>query len=320
MAGRLHPSSARAAPPGPAPAMLCWRSMPELPEVQALTEALEARARGRRVAALTIASVAALKTHDPAPLAASGRTLGGVRRHGKFLAIELVAGEEAARPASLFLVLHLARAGWLRWRETTTVARLAQRGPLAARLRFEDGAALDATEQGTEKRLAVFLVRAPGDVPGVAALGVDALDPDLDGIRLGSLLRARPGSLKAALSDQSVIAGLGNAYSDEVLHAARLSPFARADRLAPAELDRLALALRDTLHAALQRARRLDTGDLKEGKRAAMRVHGRSGQPCPECGDTVRAVAYATRSFQYCPTCQTGGRVYADRRLSRLLR
>ncbi len=300
--------------------MLCRRSMPELPEVQALAEALERRARGRRVAAFTVASVAALKTYDPPPQAASGRELGSVRRHGKFLALELNGGSGSAPPAPLFLVLHLARAGWLRWREATSGARLAQRGPLAARLRFEDGVAIDATEQGTEKRLSIYLVPQPVAVPGIAALGIDALDPGLDGTRLGTLLRSHPGSLKAVLSDQSVIAGLGNAYSDEVLHAARLSPFARADRLAPPEMERLTRALHDTLDAALWRARSNDIDALKDGKREAMRVHGRSGQPCPECGDTVREVVFATRSFQYCPTCQTAGRIYADRRLSRLLR
>jgi formamidopyrimidine-DNA glycosylase len=173
---------------------------------------------------------------------------------------------------------------------------------------------------GTEKRLALHVVRDPSEVAGVGRLGVDALDERLDLERLRELLRARPGTLKATLGDQSVIAGVGNAYSDEILHAARFSPFARGDRLDDAALARLLTALRETLGSALERARGLDVDGLKEGKRSAMRVHGRTGEPCPVCGDTVREVSLASRSFQYCPGCQTGGRVYADRRLSRLLR
>jgi formamidopyrimidine-DNA glycosylase len=292
--------------------------MPELPEVQALAESLERRIRGRRIASLTVASIAALKTYDPPPTALAGREVGGVSRHGKFLDIEAVASGGGAAP--LHLVAHLGRAGWIRWREKLTDARLAQRGPLAARLRFEDGAGIDITEQGTEKRLALHVVRDPAEVPGVSRLGVDALDEGLNLSRLGELLRARPGNLKSVLGDQAVIAGVGNAYSDEILHAARLSPFARADHLDEAALARLLAALRETLGSALEQARALEIGALKEGKRAGMQVHGRSGEPCPVCGDTVREVSLASRSFQYCPGCQTGGRVYADRRMSRLLR
>jgi formamidopyrimidine-DNA glycosylase len=293
--------------------------VPELPEVQALADSLDRRLRGRRVASLIVPSVAALKTYDPPAAALRGRELAGVRRRGKFLDMELeAAGDAPPPPGPLHLVAHLGRAGWVRWREATGDSRLAQRGPLAARLRFEDGGAIDITEQGTEKRLALYVVAAPHDVPGVARLGVDALDPALTEDRLAELLASRPGTLKAALSDQSVIAGVGNAYSDEVLHAARMSPFARSDRLDGAARQRLLRALRETLGTALERARELDVDELKEGKRLGMRVHARTGQPCPVCGDTVREVAFSAHSFQYCPTCQTGGRVYADRRLSRL--
>jgi formamidopyrimidine-DNA glycosylase len=295
--------------------------VPELPEVQALAESLDRRLRGRRIAGLTIASVAALKTYDPPVTALAGRTVAGVGRHGKFLDLEAdEAGAGGAEPSSLHLVAHLSRGGWVRWRESASDTRLAQRGPLAARLRFDDGAGLDLTEQGTEKRLALYVVRDPADVPGVSRLGVDALDEGLDRGRLGDLLRGRPGTLKSVLADQSVIAGVGNAYSDEILHAARLSPFARADRLDGAAIERLLTALRETLGSALEQARALEIGELKESKRAGMRVHGRTGEPCPVCGDTVREVSLASRSFQYCPGCQTGGRIYADRRMSRLLR
>ena len=292
--------------------------MPELPEVQVLAEILDRRLRGRRVAAFTVPSIAALKTYDPPAAALAGREIIGVRRHGKFLDIE--AADTAGGGAPLHLIAHLSRAGWVRWRQRAADARLVQRGPLAARLRFEDGAALDITEMGTEKRVALHVVRDPAEVAGVGRLGVDALDERLDLERLRGLLRARPGTLKAALSDQGVIAGVGNAYSDEILHAAHLSPFARDDHLDDDALARLLAALRETLGSALEQARGLDIDGLKEGKRSGMRVHGRAGEPCPVCGETVREVSLASRSFQYCPGCQTGGRVYADRRLSRLLR
>jgi formamidopyrimidine-DNA glycosylase len=291
--------------------------VPELPEVQALAEILDRRLRDRRIQGLTVASIAALKTYDPPVAALAGRKVTGVRRHGKFLDIETA---DAAPGAPLHLVAHLGRAGWVRWREKPSDARLAQRGPLAARLRFEDGTALDITEMGTEKRLALHVVRDPAEVAGVNRLGGDALDERLDLERLRDLLRGRPGMLKSTLADQSVIAGVGNAYSDEILHAARLSPFARGDRLDDGALGRLLAALRETLGTALEQARGLDIDGLKEGKRSGMRVHGRTGESCPVCGDTVREVSLASRSFQYCPGCQTGGRVYADRRMSRLLR
>jgi formamidopyrimidine-DNA glycosylase len=291
--------------------------VPELPEVQALAEILDRRLRGRRIQGLTVASIAALKTYEPPVAALAGREVTGVCRHGKFLDVE---AEDAAGGPALHLIAHLGRAGWVRWRERASDARLVQRGPLAARLRFEDGAALDITEMGTEKRVALHVARYPADVAGVGRLGVDALDERLDLERLRELLRARPGTVKAALSDQGLIAGVGNAYSDEILHAARLSPFARGDRLDDAALARLLTALRETLGSALEQARGLDIDQLKERKRTGMRVHGRAGEPCPVCGETVREVSFASRSFQYCPGCQTGGRVFADRRMSRLLR
>ena len=247
--------------------------------------------------------------------------LTAARRFGKFLDLEFDSGAGTEPDgASLHLVVHLARAGWVRWREAAAPARLPQRGPLAARLRFEDGAGLDLTEQGTEKRLALYLVGDPCDVAGVARLGVDALDPGLTPEHLADLLAARPGTLKAALSDQSVIAGVGNAYSDEVLHAARLSP-------SPAPTAWI--------------ARRPHASSMGSGRRSGRPWRRRVAWTSTSsktasawrCGFTAgpvsRARSAATPSarclwprvpFQYCPTCQAGGRVYADRRLSRLLR
>ena len=285
--------------------------MPELPEVEALTRSFDAALRGRRVDGVTVRSIAALKTHDPAPAALIGLRVSGSRRHGKFIDIEI---------PPYHLVVHLARAGWFRLREQPTQTRAAMGGPLALVVTFDDGSALEATEQGTEKRLAVYVVRQAADVPGIARLGIDALDSALTATKLGELLRGQAGTLKNVLADQTVIAGIGNAYSDEILHAARLSPFRHASGLSATELDTLHTAMRDVLSDAVRRVSTVDVTGLKADKKMNMRVHGRTGEKCPVCGYTVREVSLSTRSFQYCPTCQTGGRVYADRRMSRLLR
>jgi formamidopyrimidine-DNA glycosylase len=285
--------------------------MPELPEVQVLCESLERELAGRMVERVEVRSVAALKTYDPPPAALVGRSVDGCARIGKFLDLRL---------PPLHLVVHLARAGWIRVRESAGSTRAAMRGPLALRLVFEGGGALDVSEQGTEKRLAVYVVSDPDDVAGIARLGIDALDPALSWERLAELLRGHAGTIKSALADQAIVAGIGNAYSDEILHAARLSPFRSAARLTAQDVSRLRAAMADVLATAIERARGSEPDELRDSKRASMNVHGRTGQPCPVCGDTVREVALSTRSFQYCPTCQTGGKVYADRRMSRLLR
>ena len=285
--------------------------VPELPEVEALSRSFDTVLRGRVIDDVAIRSIAVLKTHTPAPAALRGHTVAGCRRHGKFIAISVPPHQ---------LVFHLARAGWLRWKQQPTQARAAMRGPLAVVVTFSDGSSLEATEQGTEKRLAVYIVVNVADVPGIARLGVDALDRRLTPGRLAALLREQHANLKNALADQAVIAGIGNAYSDEILHAARLSPFRQARALDDAEVAGLHAATRSVLTAAVTRVATVEASALKADKRAHMRVHGRTGQRCEVCGDTIRQVALSNRSFQYCPTCQTGGRVYADRRLSRLLR
>ena len=287
-------------------------SVPELPEVEALAEFLDERVRGHTVDAVQTLSFAAVKTYDPPLDAVLGVRLTGATRRGKFLALQ---GE------TLAIVCHLARAGWVRWREKLEMApaRLG-RGPLAFRLRLDDGNGMELTEQGTEKRLAVYVVRALEDVPGIATLGVDPLGPEFDAATLGRLLAGESGQLKHALTDQRLLAGVGNAYSDEALHVARLSPFRRASSLDAAEVAALHAALQQVLRDAVERSRGLPLTGLKSEKRTGLRVHGRTGEPCPVCGDTVREVAFATRSLQYCPTCQTGGKVLADRRLSRLLK
>ncbi len=192
------------------------------------------------------------------------------------------------------------------------------KGPLALRVHLENGDGFDLTEQGTRKGLAVYVVRSPAEVPGIARLGPDALEVDRE--QFAAILESRSGQLKGALTDQTLIAGIGNAYSDEILHAARLSPFKGADRLNDDELVRLFDAVRETLTEALGRQLGQKAATMKGEKRSGLRVHARTGLPCPVCGDTVREVSFADTSLQYCPTCQTGGKPLADRRMSKLLR
>ena len=286
--------------------------MPELPEVEALAGYLRERATGRRVERLEVAAISALKTYDPAPSAAVGRPIVDARRYGKFLDV-VIEGD-------LHLVVHLARAGWLHYRETfpSGVPLKPGKGPIALRVRLDDGSGFDLTEAGTQKKLAAYLVPDPQQVPGVAKLGPDALgaDPAIFAERL----RSRKGQVKGVLTDQQVLAGVGNAYSDEILHTAKLSPFALTDRLSDAQLASLHEATRQVLGDAVNRSLGQRAAELKGEKRSGLRVHARTGLPCPVCGDTVREVSFADSSLQYCPTCQTGGKPLADRRLSRLVR
>jgi formamidopyrimidine-DNA glycosylase len=296
--------------------------MPELPEVEALARFLRENASGRVVSRVEPLAFSVLKTVDPPISALLGATVADVRRHGKFLDVALGPAAGDGPAAALHLVSHLSRAGWLRWsdRQPVKPARPG-RGPLALRVVFTDGAGFDLTEAGTQKRLAVYVVRDPADVPGVARLGIDPLTAEFTRERLRELLTAAGrAQLKKVLTDQSVIAGVGNAYSDEVLWAARLSPFKPAANLTEPESERLYEALTDTLREAVDAAGGLAAGKLKAEKKRGLAVHGRTGEACPRCGQTVREVSFADRSLQYCPTCQTGGRPLADRRLSRLLK
>lgn len=292
--------------------------MPELPEVEALVLDLGARLDGRAVTAVHLAAFSALKTYDPPLAALEGALVDGVARHGKFLDIEV---------GGLHLVLHLARAGWVRWREEVPAIppRPGGKSPLAVRVVLDevDGLTpgLDVTEAGTKKSLALYLVRSPDDVPGIASLGPDPLTDDFTAERLGAILTdAGRKQIKGVLRHQGTIAGIGNAYSDEILHAARMSPFKPADSLTDDELATLYTALRTTLGDAVERSRGLAATELKAEKKSNLAVHGRTGLPCPVCGDTVREVSFADSSLQYCPTCQTGGKPLADRRMSRLLK
>jgi formamidopyrimidine-DNA glycosylase len=287
-----------------------------MPEVEALAAFLRERATGRVVVRADVAAINAVKTFDPPLSAMYGSPVTGASRHGKFLDIDI---------DGLHLVIHLARAGWLQWREQLAPAPPKPgRGPLAFRLHlapeFEGGpsSGFDVTEAGTQKRLAVYLVRDPQEVPGIARLGPEALSVSVD--ELGELLHAQRSQIKKVLTEQTVLAGIGNAYSDEILHAARLSPFKIAAKLDDAEIARVHEAIGRVLTDAITRSVGQKAATLKGEKRSGLIVHGRAGLPCPVCGDTVREVSFADKSFQYCPTCQTEGRELADRRLSRLLR
>ncbi len=288
--------------------------MPELPEVEALAGILAERAVGREIGRVLPVAVSVLKTYDPPLTALEGRTVTAARRHGKFLDLDT---------DGLHLVVHLARAGWLRWKDGLPEAPPRPgKGPLALRLVLAgpERSGFDLTEAGSRKGLAVYCVRSPGDVPGVARLGPDPLDGSLTPEAFAGLLRGVRHRIKGVLRDQSVIAGIGNAYSDEILHAARMSPYRLASDLGEEEISALYEAMDTTLRSAVERSRGLAAGDLKAEKRSGMRVHGRTGLPCPVCGDTVREVSFKDSSLQYCPTCQTGGKPLADRRMSRLLK
>ena len=286
--------------------------MPELPEVEALAAFLRENAVGRVVTRVDLAAVQAIKTFDPPLSALGGLEVTGASRVGKFLDLDV---------SGLHLVVHLARAGWLQWKESLPAAPPRPgKGPVALRLHLDDGSGFDLTEAGTQKRLAVYLVRDPAEVPGVARLGRDPLDAAFSVDVLAALLARERRQVKGVLRDQEVLAGIGNAYSDEVLHVARLSPFKLAANLTPEEVATLHAAIVTTLTDAVERSRGLAAGQLKAEKKTGLRVHGRTGQPCPACGDTVREVSFADSSLQYCPTCQTDGKPLADRRLSRLLK
>lgn len=286
--------------------------MPELPEVEALKDFLADHLVGREVVRVLPVAISVLKTYDPPVTAFEGREVTAVHRHGKFLDIEA---------DGLHFVTHLARAGWLHWKDTLPDGPPRPgKGPLALRVALETGEGFDLTEAGTQKRLAVYVVRDPEQIPGVARLGPDPLADDFDEVRFAELLKGERRQLKGALRDQSLIAGVGNAYSDEILHAARMSPFKLASSLRPEETRRLYEALRSTLTEAVERSRGLAAGRLKAEKKSGLRVHGRAGESCPVCGDTIREVSFSDSALQYCPTCQTGGKPLADRRMSRLLK
>ncbi|HXP19305.1 MAG TPA: DNA-formamidopyrimidine glycosylase family protein [Streptosporangiaceae bacterium] len=295
--------------------------MPELPEVESLAVELRERAGGRVIDRADVAEFSVLKTYDPPLTALHGAVVTGTARYGKFLDLITEQPGRSADAGTLHLITHLARAGWLRWRENLPAdPPRPSKSPLAFRLRFADGSGFDLTEAGTRKRLAVYLVTDPAAVPGIAALGPDPLDPAFTAEVLAGLLAGRRTQIKGVLRDQKIIAGIGNAYSDEVLHAARMSPFRLASSLTMDDVVALHGVITGTLRSAIERSSGLAAADLKAEKKSGLAVHGKAGQPCPVCGDVVREVSFADSALQYCATCQTGGKPLADRRMSRLLK
>ncbi|MFC9183288.1 Fpg/Nei family DNA glycosylase [Streptomyces globisporus] len=286
--------------------------MPELPEVEALRVFLDDHLVGKEIARVLPLAISVLKTYDPPLTALEGTRVTSVARHGKFLDIEA---------GGLHLCTHLARAGWLRWKDSFHAAPPRPgKGPLALRLVTTDGDGFDLTEMGTKKSLSVHLVHDPMGVPGIARLGPDPLADAFDRDGFAALLTGERRQIKGALRDQSLIAGIGNAYSDEILHVAKMSPFKRTADLTEDDVTRLYTALRTTLRDAVERSSGVEAGKLKAEKKTGMRVHGRTGEACPVCGDTILEVSFSDSSLQYCPTCQTGGKPLADRRLSKFLK
>lgn len=289
-------------------------AVPELPEVEALALDLKGRLNGHAIAKIHVAQFSALKTFDPPLSALEGTLVDDVTRHGKFLDIEA---------SGTHLVLHLARAGWIRWRDEVPEIppKPSTKSTLALRVVLDDQSGLDVTEAGTRKSLAAYVVRDPQDVPGIASLGPDPLNDDFTVETLAAILQREGGKqLKGVLRHQGTIAGIGNAYSDEILHAARMSPFKPASHLTDDEIRVLYDAVRTTLGDAVARSRGLAASELKGEKKSNLAVHGRTGEKCPVCGDVVREVSFADSSLQYCATCQTGGKPLADRRTSKFLK
>jgi formamidopyrimidine-DNA glycosylase len=288
--------------------------VPELPEVEALADHLRRHAVGLTVERVDVAALSVLKTFDPPITALYGQTVTGANRWGKYLGLQ--AGD-------LHLITHLSRAGWLRWSDALSAVPLRPGGksPIALRVHLGkpgESAGFDLTEAGTQKRLAVWLVDDPFKIPQIASLGPDALS--LGPEQLAAVLKGNGGRIKTVITDQKVIAGIGNAYSDEILHVAKMSPFATASKLTEAQLGILHDAMITVLTDAVSRSVGQGAATLKGEKRSGLRVHARTGMPCPVCGDTVREVSFVDKSFQYCPTCQTGGKILADRRMSKLLK
>jgi formamidopyrimidine-DNA glycosylase len=286
--------------------------MPELPDISAYISALETRILGQPLERVRLASVFLLRTVDPPLATVEGRTVVGLRRIGKRIAI----GLEGGLDGDLWLVLHLMIAGRLHWKPPG--AKLAGRNALAA-FDFPAGT-LTLTEAGSKRRASLHVVRGEEGLYTIDPGGVEVFETDLDGFRAALSLENR--TLKRALTDPRLVSGIGNAYSDEILHAAHLSPVTLTHKLKPEEWERLFAATRSTLTIWMDRLRKEAEKSFPEGVtafRPEMAVHGRFDQPCPRCGEKVQRIRYADNETNYCARCQTGGKVLADRSLSRLL-
>jgi len=283
--------------------------MPELPDVTVYVEHLERRLVGRTLERLRVASPNLLRTFDPPAEAVHGREVRSVRRLAKRIVFAL--------DGDLFVALHLMISGRLHWKDAG--AKLARRVGLAA-FDFPHGT-LTLTEASTHQRAALHVLAGERALARLDAGGVDPLEVRDEAI--AAALARENHTLKRSLTDPRLFSGIGNAYSDEILHAARLSPLRLTSKLTDAELGRLRVAMREVLVAWTDRLR-AEAGEKFPEKvtafRSGMAVHGRYGKPCPVCGTPVQRIVYAGNETNYCPTCQTGGRLLADRALSRLLR
>ena len=284
--------------------------MPESPEVEALVEELGAQLAGRTITDVDVIEFRVVKTRARPPSTLTGERVTGATRHGKL--VDLALGE------SQHLVVSLGRHGWARWRGTddavgfdapVTGADDADGGPAPAlvAIEFDDGSALEFTDAGGWVSLGFWVVDDPAEVPAVAKLGPDPADPDFSRADFDRAVAGRRKQVKAVLQEQESLAGIGNAYSDEILHAAKISPVAHAAALGESELDRLFDATVGTIASAIEARRGIPIDQLKAAKVAAMQVHGRAGETCPVCGDTIRDFSFASTTAQYCPTCQTNG-------------
>jgi len=282
--------------------------MPELPDVAAYISALENRIVGRRLERIRIANAFLLRTVQPPVSHAEGRTVQRLRRVGKRIAIGL--------DGDLWLVLHLMIAGRLHWKPTGV--NLTGRIHLAA-FQFSTGS-LVLTEAGKKRRASLFVLNGEEALRSIDPGGIDVLSANLDSFR--TALIAENHTLKRALADPRALSGIGNAYSEEILHAAQLSPLLLTQKLKPSQWDRLFNATQETLQLWIDRLQTETNGEFPENVtafRRDMAVHGRYGKPCPVCGETVQRIRYADNETNYCPRCQTAGKVLADRALSRLL-
>ncbi|WP_426320282.1 DNA-formamidopyrimidine glycosylase family protein [Microbacterium sp. E-13] len=274
--------------------------MPESPEVDALARFLADEAAGREVRAVDVLEFRTVKTRATPPSSLTGRTIAGAVRHGKHVEIRLDGPS---------LVVSLGRHGWMRWLEDGGEADPppADEPPALATFELAGGTSLQVTDAGTWVSLGLFVVADPSDVPAIAKLGPDPADPGFVRADFDAAVVGRRKQIKAILQEQESLAGIGNAYSDEILHLAKVSPVRHAAALDEAEVDRLFDATVDTVRTAIAARRGIPIDRLKAAKVDAMRVHGRTGEACPVCGDTIRDLAFSGTTAQYCPTCQNGG-------------
>lgn len=278
--------------------------MPESPEVQELASFLMAHTSGRDVISFDVLLPKALKSPHPAPSDLVGRRIAAVSRIGKMIdiaAVDVDGGE-------VHVIVHFGHDGWALWHESAPdgLARAGE-ATLMARVRLDDGSGVDLTDAGQWKALTIHIVPRIDDVPAVAKLGLDPMGEEFDVARFAAILAGRKKQIKALLQDQSAFAGIGNAYSDEILHAAKISPLTHAASLSGDDVARLSDATRRVLVEATRARVGIAPPELRAAKHAALRVHRKTGSACPVCGDTIREFRFSGAVAQYCPNCQTDG-------------